>query len=340
MLKIKVLRIKMLKQLIIVFLLSLLSHSVAHAFTFKIATLSADGSAWMKKMRAGAKEISDQTNNRVSFKFYPGGVMGGDKNVLKKMRFGQLHGAAMPNAGVSFIYPDIQLYNLILKFQTFDQIDFVRQQMDGELIKGLERNGLISFGFAEMGLAYIMSTKSLSTISDLQQQKVWAPDTNKIAIHAFEAISISPIPLPLRDVLMGLQTGMINTIAGTTTGALALQWHTKIKYVSELPLSYIFGVFVIDEKSFNKISKQDQQIVRTVMTRIVGEVDKQSRKDNIDAAEALKKQGIKFIKVEDSSAIELKSVMESANQKIIQRSGLSVDLIKQLDQHLADFSAK
>ena len=51
----------------------------AAATTFKIATLSPDGSIWMKLLREGAAEISERTGDRVSFKFYPGGVMGDDK---------------------------------------------------------------------------------------------------------------------------------------------------------------------------------------------------------------------------------------------------------------------
>lgn len=328
------------KQLIVVFSLILISINTVHAFTFKIATLSADGSVWMQKMRASAKDISKKTDNRVSFKFYPGGVMGGDKNVLRKMKFGQLHGAAMPNAGLSSVYPDIQLYNLILKFQSFEEIDYVRQQMDALLIEGLDKKGLISFGFSEMGLAYIMSTRPVSSIAELQQQKAWAPVNNKIAIQAFKALSISPIPLPLQDVLMGLQTGMINTVAGTATGALALQWHTKIKHITDLPLSYIFGVFVISEKAFNKISSEDQEIVRNVMKQVAKDVDKLSREDNINAIAALKTQGIQFDAVTKDSAGELKNVMESANQIIVTSSGLSVELVEQLDKHLAEYNAK
>ena len=329
----------MLKKLIVVFTLLLMSNTAVQAFTFKIATLSSDGSVWMENMRAGGKEISEKTENRVKFKFYPGGVMGGDKNVLRKMKFGQLHGGAMPNSGLAAIYPEIQLYNLVMKFQSFEEVDYIRQRMDVLLTEGLDKKNLVSFGFAEMGFAYIMSTTPIETVADLQQQKVWAPDSNKIAINAFKACSVSPIPLPLRDVLMGLQTGMINTVTGTPIGALALQWHTKIKYVTELPLSYVFGVFVIDKKSFNKISKQDQQIVRTVMTQVARNIDKQSREDNINGIAALKNQGVKFITVENSAANELKNIMESANTQIVTDSGLSENLVQQLDKNLADFRA-
>ncbi len=328
----------MLRHLFFVFFL--LSSATVQAFTFKIATLSSDGSVWMQKMRAGAKEISERTEKRVAFKFYPGGVMGGDKNVLRKMRFGQLHGAALPASGLSDVYPDIQIYNLILKFQSLDEIDYVRQRMDAKLIQGLKNKGFVSFGLVEMGLAYLMSTTPVASLAELRQQKAWVPDSNQMAINAFIAASVSPIPLPLRDVLMGLQTGMINTVAGTPTGALALQWHTKIKYVTELPLSYIFGVFALNEKAFNKISKQDQLIVTEVMTLVAREIDKQSREDNLGAIAALKSQGIKFIAIEQDAARELKNIMESANQKIIQDSGVSVDLLHQLDAHLLDFVTK
>ncbi|MEO1879762.1 MAG: TRAP transporter substrate-binding protein DctP [Methylococcales bacterium] len=330
----------MLKQIIAILTLSFLSYGSVQAYTFKVATLSTDGSVWMEKMRAGAEEISQKTDSRVNFKFYPGGVMGGDKNVLRKIRFGQLQGAALPSAGLTGIYPDIQLYNLIVKFQSMSEIDYVREQMDDQLLVGLEKKGLVAFGFSEIGLAYTMSTTPVHNITDLQQLKSWVPESNKIAIQAYKALSISPIPLPLRDVLMGLQTGMITSVAGTPTGAIALQWHTKIKYVTDSPLSYIFGVFFLDKKAFNKISKADQLVVREVMAKTVNEVDKQSRQDNVNAVLALKKLGVEFIDVEDAAANELKAVMESANQEIVSKSGLSSRLVEMLDKYLAAFRAQ
>jgi len=330
----------MLKQIIAILTLSFLSYGSVQAYTFKVATLSTDGSVWMEKMRAGAEEISQKTDSRVNFKFYPGGVMGGDKNVLRKIRFGQLQGAALPSAGLTGIYPDIQLYNLIVKFQSMSEIDYVREQMDDQLLVGLEKKGLVAFGFSEIGLAYTMSTTPVHNITDLQQLKSWVPESNKIAIQAYKALSISPIPLPLRDVLMGLQTGMITSVAGTPTGAIALQWHTKIKYVTDSPLSYIFGVFFLDKKAFNKISKADQLVVREVMAKTVNEVDKQSRQDNVNAVLALKKLGVEFIDVEDAAANELKAVMESANQEIVSKSGLSSRLVEILDKYFAAFRAQ
>jgi TRAP-type C4-dicarboxylate transport system substrate-binding protein len=308
-----------------------------HALTFKIATLSPEGSYWMESMRAAGKQIKQQTEGRVKFKLYPGGVMGDDKSVLKKMRFNQLNGAALTNAGLSSLYSDIQLYNLVLKFRSLAEIDYIRGKIDEKLTQGLANKGIISFGFVEIGMTYLMSTQPIRQLSDMKNQKAWAPENNKIAIAAQKAFSVSPIPLPIRDVLMGLQTGMINVVASSPIGALALQWHTQINYLTELPLSYVFGVLALNKKDFVSLSTNDQQIVKDVLTRVLSEINQRSRRDNQQASIALKKQGIEFIKPTANAAKELSALMQNTEMQLINSGELSAELVKELNQHLSDF---
>lgn len=312
-------------------------HENASAFTFKIATLSPDGSYWMEKMRQGAKEISDKTENRVKFKFYPGGVMGDDKSVFRKIRLRQLHGAALTNGSFSEIYPDIRLYNLILKFDSLNEIDFVRSKMDPLLIDGLSQKGIVSFGFAEIGQAYLTSINPIHSLTDMKGQKAWVPSNNQLAKSAFEAFQVSPIPLPIRDVLMGLQTGIINVAIGSPIGAITLQWHTKIKYITDLPISYIFGVFMLDQKAFAKITEDDQKIVADVYSRVMKQIDQQSRKDNLNAFNALNTQGIKFIKPTPQAIVELKKSIHQINLSLTENKLFSKQLLIQLDKTLSEF---
>lgn len=315
----------------------LFSVDTALAFTFKIASLSPDGSYWMQQLRAGGEEISRKTEGRVRFKFYPGGVMGDDVSVMRKMRLHQLHGAAVTNAVLSNLYPDIQLYNLMLKFRNLKEVDYVRQKMDAELMQGLERQGIVPLGFAEVGMAYVMSTVPVRTLDDMRNNKVWVPDDNHVVLEAMKAFSISPIPLPLRDVLMGLQTGMIDIVAGSPVGALALQWHTKVKYVSDIPLLYAFGVLMLDKQAFDRVSPADQQIVRDVMARVIEEIDQRSREDNLQAVEVLKKQGIQFLQPTEQAADELRRTIVSANRRIEQDGNMSAAKVKELNDYLAEF---
>ncbi len=327
------------KRFIYLFLL-MLAASHAHAFTFKIATLSPEGSYWMETVREAEKEITERTQGRVKFKLYPGGVMGDDNSVLKKMRFKQLNGAALTNSGLSSVYSDMQLYNLVLKFRSLEEIDYVRSKMDAKLQQGLAEKGILSFGFVEIGMTYLMSTKPIRSLADMEGQKAWAPDNNKIAIAAQKAFSVSPIPLPIRDVLMGLQTGMVNVVASSPIGALALQWHTKVKYLTKLPLSYVFGVLALNKKDFEKLSKEDQAVVKEVLTKGLIAINKRSRDDNHKARAALKKQGIEFIDSTPEAAEELRALMKDTEANLINSGELSGDLVKELNQHLQDFRSK
>jgi len=310
------------------------------AVTLKIATLSPDGSFWMQKMRAGGEEIEKQTSGRVSLKFYPGGVMGDDATVLRKMRLHQLQGAAVTSGALNSVYPDIQLYNQILLFQNEQEVDYVRQKMDVELMQGMEQQGLVPLGFADVGFAYIMSTTPVQTLADLHSQKAWAPEDNKIAQSAFHALDVSPIPLPLRDVLMGLQTGMINMVTGSPVGALALQWHSKIKYITDLPMLYLFGVLAIDKPAFDEIAAADQQIVRDVMAKAIKEIDQHSRQDNQQALTALQNQGIQLIKPSAESAAELKQKIAATNAEFEKSAGLSPEKTGKLHSLLAEIRAQ
>ncbi|MFC1825665.1 TRAP transporter substrate-binding protein DctP, partial [Thermodesulfobacteriota bacterium] len=140
-----------------------------HARVIKIATLSPEGSSWMLLMRQGAKDVAQQTGKRVRFKFYPGGVMGNDKSILRKISIGQLHGGAVMAGSLAKFAPDNQIYNLPLMFKSFKEVDYIRKRMDSLIIQELEKGGFVTFGLAEGGFAYLMSKIPVKTLNDLSK---------------------------------------------------------------------------------------------------------------------------------------------------------------------------
>ena len=220
---------------IITIMLILMLSGQAQAMRFKIATLSPEGSVWMQKMREGAEELARKTENRVKIKYYPGGVMGDDKAVLRKIRIGQLHGGALVGGSLSRFYPDNQIYNLPLKFRSFEEVDYVRKHLDQRIAQGLEKGGFVTFGIAEGGFAYVMSTVPIRTVVEMRRQRVWIPDNDTMILETVKAFDITPFPLSIADVQAGLQTGLINTVTTPPIGAVALQWHTQINYLMYEP---------------------------------------------------------------------------------------------------------
>jgi TRAP-type C4-dicarboxylate transport system substrate-binding protein len=314
----------------------LLNSSIANARVLKIATVSPDGTFWMQEMRAGAEEIRKKTQGRVEFKFYPGGVMGSDESVLRKIRIGQLQGGAVTSSSMTPIAPDIAIYELPYLFDSLDQVDYVRSKMDAGLIQALEKKGFIGFGFAEGGFSYMMSDEPLLSVAEMSGKKVWLPSNHDVGEAVFSSAGISPVPLPLSDVLTGLQTGLIDTIIAPPIGAIALQWHTKIKYVMDEPLTYFSALLVIDKKAFNKLNDEDRETVRSIMGDAFKRINDQNRKDNTAAKQALMNQGIEFVQLPSGSAKEWRQVGDKAIKMLEKQNKYSdkaySDLMKYLDE--------
>ena len=178
--------------------------ATANAVDIKIATVAPDGSRWMQQMRAGAEEVNARTSGRVTLKFYPGGVMGNDAQVLRKIRIGQLQGGAFTAGGLAERYSGLNLYGVPLLFSSLDEIDAVRAQLDPELAAGLDRAGFVTFGFIEGGFANLLSNEPIRTVDDMRRKKVWVPEGDAISFLAMETMGLSPSVLPVTDVLTGL----------------------------------------------------------------------------------------------------------------------------------------
>ncbi len=318
---------------------ALMPLSSAQAVTLKIATLSPEGTAWMKMLRRAAGNIEQRTEGAVKFKIYPGGVMGDDKAVLRKLRVGQLHGAALTSGGVMQPYPDIVLYNLPLTFRSAAEVDYVRERMDTKLMAGLAEQKFVGFGVAEVGFAYPMMQQAVTSVAEFQDLRVWAPDNDPGAMKAYSSFNVTPIPLPIADVLTGLQTGLINTIGSPPIGAIALQWHTQISHSLNLPLLYVYGSFVIAERAFKRLNAEQQQIVTEELTAGVEAVDAASRKDNDSAAAALLKQGIVALEPTPEEAAEWFELAAQANAKLIDEGYVSRAMYDEMMQHLSDYRA-
>ncbi len=309
----------------------------AYAATLKIATVTPEGSQWMKDMRASAKEIRDRTDGRVQIKYYGGGIMGNDSKVLGRIRIGTLQGGAFTPNALAGLYPDLNLYGLPLIFDSEEEAAYVRERMDDKLRQGLEEAGFISFGFAAGGFAIVMSNTPVDELDDLKGKKVWVPEGDSISYVSMQALSLSPVTLPLTDVLTGLQTGLIDIVAMSPIGALVLQWHTKVKYITELPLAYTVGFMAVDKRAFSKLSAEDQAIVREVMEATYRNFDRVNLDDNRGARDALINAGIESVPYDESEYQAIRSVLEDSTRKFGEEGGFSLEMYDEMMGYISEF---
>ena len=303
----------------------------------KIATLAPQNSEWAEKFQKGSIEIQERTENRVKLKFYWGGAQGNAKKILQKIKIRQLHGGTFSPTDFQEVYPDLNIYGLPFLFKDFDEVNYVRDRVDNQLEQGFKKLGFNTYGFAGGGFAYILSNEPIREYEDLKNKKIWLPQGDLISYEAMRSLNLLPVPLPMTDVLTGLQTGLIDIVAIPPVVALALQWHTKVSYITRVPVLYAMGFLAIDSKIINRINTDDRKVLNEVINRIYSEVDINSQQDSENAYEALSKIGIQEIQFDGDEYQKLTDLLEEPTKKMANDGFYSLKLFNEIKMYIDDF---
>ena len=295
-------------QLACVFLLifGLFCLPVAHlgAESIKFATLAPKGSTWMNNFEAMGKEIRAKTDGDLRLRIYPNGVQGDELDVIRKMRAGLIHAGAMTATGLGEIQEEVLIFQLPRMFRTYEELDYVRDYLRDDLDKAFMDAGYVLLGMGDLGFYYIFSNQPIRTIADLQSPnvKMWARTTDRIGLMFFKNADIATVPREVTQVLGSLYSGHINTLTASPYVTIALQWHDKFKYMTNLPVSVGVGATVMTKEKFDELSPEMQKVVRETADAYQADLIENIRKDNERALEALqKKAGIEVVEFEDDA---------------------------------------
>jgi TRAP-type transport system periplasmic protein len=315
------------KRFLSILLALCLSAQVQAQQIMKIATLAPDGSSWMRELRIAAKEIETTSQGRVVIKFYPGGVMGPDAVVIRKIRLGQLQGGVLTSSELAAVYPDAPIYSMPFLFDNWAQVDKARVQIDPLLAKGFEAKGYKMLGASGIGFAYMMGTKPIRNRAEMSSIKLWIPQNDVIAERVFKQGGITPIPLPLGDVFTSLQTGLVDTVANTPSGAVALQWHGKVRSMVDLPMSFVVGFMVLDIKAYQKLSPADQAIVSKIFGSSAKKMDANIKRDDDAALAAMKKQGLVITKLDAAENARWRAIGAQVTTQMEKDNIISAEMV-------------
>ena len=323
----------------VVSLLAVASIGPVAAQELRIATLAPADSQWMQDMVAGGERVRELTEGRVSLRFRAGGVAGSDEQVLRKIRIGDLQGGAFSSGGLANIYPGLNTYGIPLIFRSLDEVDYVRPRLDPKLSAGLEQAGFVSLGFSEGGFSNLMSNVPVSHVDDLRRQKIWVPDNDLISFEVLESLRLAPVPLEVSDALLGLERGLVDVVAASPVVALVLQWHTKTRFRTELPITYSMGVFAIAEEAFYTLEPRDQQVMRTVIGEVMAGIDNDSRADNEEARSVMSGMGIETVAVNDADVEVWRQIIAEQLPEIRNRRDIDAALFDEMMALLQEYRA-
>ncbi len=273
-------------------------------FQIKFATLAPEGSTWMETMHAIDAEVRRRTGNRLGFRLYPGGVQGDEKEVLRKIRNGQLHGGGFTGSGLGSVAPEVRVLELPFMFESLDELDYLRERMDRHFLSLFEEEGYLHLGWADIGFVYIFSRKPVRSAVEMADARMWVWAGDPLAELFFGAFGVSPIPLAVPDVLTSLQTGIIDAVYGSPLACLALQWFTRISYVTDVPVTHSLGAALVSKKALRRVDPADVEILAAVARPLLRDLTEKTRLQNGEAIEVMKKEGVQVLAISDDTRAE------------------------------------
>ncbi len=297
----------------------------------KIATLAPEGSTWMRTLRELDKELKKETGGRLSFKFYPGGVSGDEKDVIRKMRIGQVHAAGFTGVGLGELLPESRVLDLPFLFENDQEVEHVYDKLQGYFAEKFEQKDYVLLGWAPVGWVHFFSKKEIVSIDDIRQTKTWMWEGDPLVQTAYKTLNVTPFPLSVTDVLLSLQTGMIETVYASPVAALALQWFTKVKYMSQMPMGFGVGGVLISKKKYKKLDQAEQKILERLSGKFLKKLVNENNKDNVKSIQAMQGAGLKLAKKPDENTMKEFRKLGKKVQEALVGKLFSADLLKKVN---------
>lgn len=316
-----------------------LAPASAQQYTIKFASLAVEGTTWMNVMKEYDAAVRKESGGRMGFRIYAGGVQGEDKDVMRKIRLGQLHSTGITGVGIGEISSKLRIHDAPFLFRNYAEVDHFLKTFETELNQEFIKNDFVLLGWAEVGFVYVLTNKPVRSVADMNGVKMWSWEGDQVAEAAFRALGISPIPLSVVDVLTSLQTGLINGAYISPLAGVSLQWHTRVHYMLNVPLADASGAVVISKKKFDSLPPDLQEILVRNGKKYMGSLTAKSRAENALAIQTMKRNGVQIVEVSDPKTLqEFDATGKKARQMLVGKL-FDQDFLNRVEKSIADFRA-
>jgi len=259
----------------------------------RIATLAPEGTGAGKVFHAFDTSVRKRTGDKLKMRLYAGGVAGDERDVIRKMKAGQMEGAALTSIGLGQIVRSVLVLQLPGLFENREQVAKVRKELAADFQKQFEDAGYVLLAWGDVGDRRIFSTKPINVPADFKTVRPWVWREDPISAELMSLIGANAVPLGLPEVLAALQTGMVDTVTATAISAVGLQWFRFIKHMSKSTGEPVIGAMVVRKPWFDAQPADVQEAMRESSGQVQQLLMSQIHIDDDKAAATLRQKGVK-----------------------------------------------
>ena len=228
----------------------------AQAITLKLASLLPEGTEWDRALREMAAEWADITDGRVKLKIYPGGIAGGEADIIRKMRIGQIDMAVLTSVGMTAILPDSFAMSLPFLLESEEELDFIVEEVTPLFDEDFQDKGFVVLAWSKSGWVNIFSNVPVEEPEDLARLRFAGSVTQPEITESFKKMGFNVISVDTTDMLMSLQSGMVDAFYAPPMGAASYQWFALAKNMLDIKICPVIGGIVISERAWKRIASR------------------------------------------------------------------------------------
>ncbi len=259
----------------------------------RIGTLAPKNSLYHRQLLEIGEAWRQAQGGNAKYVVFPDGSQGGEAELARRMRIGQLQGALLSIVGLSEIEPSINaLQSIPLLFKTWEEVDYVREKMRASMEKKFLDKGFVVLAWGDAGWVRFFSKDALMRPDDFKKMKFFSFAGESEQQEIMKSLGFTPVPLETTDILPSIQTGMINVVPSTPYFALATQIYGKVPHMLEINWAPVVGALLVTQKAWDDMSPAGRQALRTAGEKAGVQIRNKARQEVEEAVEAMRKRGL------------------------------------------------
>ena len=303
---------------LLVFGVPSLAHvSAAGTTTIRMASLAPAGSSWDKLFRAWGGSLKKETGGAVQFQFFPGGVAGDERDVIRKMKLGQMDAAGLTSIGLGQIARPVSVLQMAGIFENYKQLNHVRDTLAPDFNAMFEKEGYRILGWGDAGFGRIFSKKPILKPEDYKSVRPWVPREDPSLPEFMKIVGANGVPLGIPEVFPALQTGMVDTVVASAIAAVALQWFRYVTHMSKEASVAIVGATVLREDLFKTLAPDHQKVLVDTGKKAHAALIAQVQTEDQKAYKTLLSR--KVIEYDATSSPEQRAAWQKVNDELLKR---------------------